>query len=134
MISEATLKGYQAKAKGAKIPQGTRLKKTGAPISEPEEELAWQLTGAGIPFRREVRFHPRRKYAADFAVGERPEVLLVEVEGQGRHQRRVGFEADAEKYAEALMLGFVVLRVTPRHIQKSLALRWITSILGQLST
>ena len=72
MISDADLAGYQAKASGKRIPAGKTTKK-GAPISAPEEQLAWQLTGAGIAYERNYAVHPRRKWTADFFI---PHCLL----------------------------------------------------------
>ena len=55
MISPADLHGYQARASGKRIPAGKQTKK-GEPISAPEEQLAWQLTGAGITYQRDYAF------------------------------------------------------------------------------
>jgi len=53
----------------------------------------------------------------------------MEVEGAvfvaGRHTRGSGFLADCEKYNEATLLGWSVLRVTDRHIKSGLALDWL---------
>jgi len=58
--------------------------------------------------------------------------LLVEVEGgsmmNGRHNRAQGFEDDCEKYNEALMLGYAVLRVTSRQVRNMKAIRWIIKL------
>ena len=128
MISPADLAGYRARASGKHIPAGKTTKK-GAPISAPEEQLAWQLTGAGIAYTREYEFHPRRKYRADFFC---PPCLLIEVQGSGRHTRFLGYENDMERQAEALMLGFVMLPVTPRQITQGKAQKWIQTILAKL--
>lgn len=80
----------------------------------------------------EVRFHPVRKWRADL-LWRAPKPLIVEVEGgvyvQGRHSRGAGLEADAEKYAEAMIAGFPVLRVTPRQVKTGQAVRWIEALL-----
>ena len=75
--------------------------------------LSWRSLG-GPELEREFRFHAERKWRADFA-----HVLsrtLIEVEGglyiQGRHNRPQGFAADAEKYLEAALAGWRVLRLT----------------------
>mgnify|MGYP001577975726 FL=1 len=77
------------------------------------EELAMDLTAAGIPFEREYRFAGPRKLRADFYV--RPD-LLIEVEGGswsgGRHVSGVGYRNDCEKYNAAVLLGWRVLRFT----------------------
>ncbi|WP_245693507.1 endonuclease domain-containing protein [Deferrisoma camini] len=100
--------------------------------SRAEEELAVQVQVAGLPEpEREFRFHPARKWRFDFSWPDRR--LAVEVEGgvwtQGRHVRGQGFEADCEKYAEAVAMGWRVMRVTPRQIRDGRALDWITRAL-----
>ncbi len=99
----------------------------------PADRLALLLDAEHIPYQREFSFHPRRRWRADFFLdGDRK--ILVEVEGGGwiqgggRHTRGLGFEKDMEKYAEALCLGFVVLRVTPRQIDTGLAVRWVQQL------
>ena len=82
-----------------------------------ELALAGQIAQAGLPEpEREYRFHPTRRWRADFAfVSQR---ILVEVEGgtkavgRSRHTSAAGYENDCEKYSEAALMGFVVLRVT----------------------
>jgi hypothetical protein len=64
---------------------------------------------------REHRFAPPRRWRFDFAWPSR--LLALEIEGgawvNGRHVRGRGYEADCEKYAEATLRGWKVLRVTP---------------------
>lgn len=95
--------------------------------------LVAQAQAVGLPTpETEVRFHPVRKWRADL-LWRQPRPLIVEVEGgvfiQGRHSRGAGLEADAEKYAEAMMAGFPVLRVTPRQVKSGQAVRWIEALL-----
>ena len=67
-------------------------------------------------WQREFRFHPTRKWRFDFAHHDCK--LAIEVDGLlwsgkgGRHQRGKGYEKDCEKMAEAMVLGWRVLRVT----------------------
>lgn len=100
--------------------------------SELEETLAFQLQAAGVPFEREVRFHPTRRWRADFVVDGR---VLVEVEGGvysgGRHTRGSGFVGDCEKLNEAALLGYQVLRVTRTHIESGEALTWVLRATGR---
>ena len=54
----------------------------------------------GPELEEELRFHPDRKWRADFAHAE--SMTLIEVEGgihvNGRHNRASGFLKDAEKF------------------------------------
>ena len=106
--------------------------------SPAEQTLAVQLEQAGIPFQREYKFHESRRWRADFMVPyygwDKTTALLIEVEGgayvQGRHTRGPAFEADCEKYAAAAILGYRVIRVTPRQVEDGRALSWIRQALG----
>lgn len=124
-----------------------------------EELLAKQLREAGLgQFVREQTFSPRgetwrfgrimnpvgrkkwewsrillpRKWKFDFAFIE--EKLVVEVEGgfgAGRHSRFSGFGNDAEKYNEAALCGWTVLRFDTSMVKEGVALdtvqRWMDS-------
>ncbi len=77
----------------------------------------WKLAN-GPPLEREYRFHPKRRWRADFAhLAAR---CLIEVEGgiwvNGRHNRAAGFNADLEKYLEASLAGWRVFRFGPDQI------------------
>ena len=113
--------------------------------SPAETLLAVQLEQAGIPFEREYRFAPPRRWRADFYVvtpegwrlglsNHRDYRLLVEIDGggfvAGRHGRGVGIEKDAEKQSAAAILGYRVIRVTPRQVEDGRALAWIKAALG----
>lgn len=73
----------------------------------------------GPALEREFRFHPTRKWRADFA--HLPSRTLIEIEGgiwiRGRHTTPRGFTADAEKYLEAAMGGWRVLRLVDQQIK-----------------
>jgi len=75
-------------------------------------ELLWAEAG-GPALQPEFRFHPTRKWRADYAHLESR--TLIEVEGGawvgGRHTRASGFVADAEKYLEAALGGWRVVRL-----------------------
>jgi very-short-patch-repair endonuclease len=61
----------------------------------------------------ELKFHPTRKWRADYAHHESK--TLIEIEGGawgGRHSRGAGFLGDAQKYWEATKLGWKVIRWT----------------------
>lgn len=101
-------------------------------MSRLEETLAIHIRAAGLPEpEREYRFHPTRRWRADFAFP--PQRLLVEVEGgihsNGRHVRGSGFQADAAKYNAAVLLGWRILRFTARDIRSGTALSVIEQAL-----
>ena len=77
----------------------------------------WQAA-SGPPLEREFRFHEKRKWRADFA--HLPSRTLIEIEGgiyvNGRHNRGAGFAADLEKYLEAGLAGWRVIRLGPNEI------------------
>lgn len=99
--------------------------------STAETLLAFQLRAMRIEHEREFAFCPGRRWRADFRIRD----LLVEVEGGawtgGRHVRGAGFEADCEKYAEAVALGYRVLRVTPGMVDSGQALDYVLRVVKQ---
>lgn len=89
----------------------------------------WTMLG-GAPLMREYRFAPPRRWRADFA--HLPSRTLIEIEGGiwrgGRHITPTGFIADCDKYNAATLLGWRVLRLTPKHITAA----YIQSLIQQL--
>jgi len=81
--------------------------------------LFWQSLG-GPALEREFRFHAERKWRADFANVESRTLMEIEggifIKGGGRHNRAAGFIADAEKYLEAFLAGWNVVRLTEAQI------------------
>ena len=91
-----------------------------------------QCRGTGLPVpAAEFRFHPSRKWRVDWMFVDAK--LAVEVEGgyaqAGRHTRAAGFLKDLEKYGELAILGYRLLRVTPRQVKSGEALRLVTRAL-----
>jgi very-short-patch-repair endonuclease len=90
-----------------------------APPSRLEKrfELLWRALG-GPDLVKEYRFHQARKWRADFA--HLPSRTLIEIEGgiwvNGRHNRAAGFAADLEKYLEAALAGWRVVRLGPKEL------------------
>jgi len=80
-------------------------------------ETLWRAHG-GPELEKEFRFHPVRKWRADFA--HLPSRTLIEIEGgiyiNGRHNRGAGFAADLEKYLEASLAGWRVVRLGPNEL------------------
>lgn len=93
--------------------------------------LALQIESVGLPEAElEYRFHPTRLWRFDLAW---PQYLLaVEIEGgiwlqtkEGRskgHANPKRFLEDIEKYNEAALAGYRLIRVTPPMIQNGQAL------------
>lgn len=86
-------------------------------------ETLWRQLG-GPELEREYRFHPERKWRADFA--HPGTQTLIEVEGgtwsHGRHNRAQGYAGDCDKYNHATLMGWSVFRLTrdmltPVHIE-----------------
>lgn len=101
--------------------------------SDGERALETHLRQASLPMPvHEYQFIPRRKWRFDFAWPDQK--LAVEIEGgtwaSGRHNRGEGFARDCEKYAEALCLGWRVLRVTTGQVESGQALAWIERLVG----
>jgi very-short-patch-repair endonuclease len=96
--------------------------------------LLWRVA-QGPPLEREVKFHASRRWRADFAhLATR---TLIEIEGGiflpggGRHSRGVGYAKDAEKYLEAVLAGWTVIRLTERQLEVDFIERivsWINTL------
>lgn len=90
-------------------------------LPEPETEYPFRGTSG------------KRRWRFDFAWP--PEALALEVEGGtwtgGRHTRAKGFANDCQKYNEAMLEGWRVLRVTGDQIRSGQAVLWVMEALGQ---
>lgn len=103
-------------------------------MSRLEDLFAVQIRGARLPTpERELVFANDRGWRLDFAWPHSG--LAVEVEGgihtRGRHTRGAGFEADCEKYNEAALSGWRVLRVTGEMVRDGRALKTIERALEE---
>ncbi len=89
----------------------------------------WEALG-GPPLEREFRFCPARRWRADFA--HQPSRTLIEIEGgiwnRGRHVSPQGFAKDAEKYLEAALDGWTVLRLTDKQLNPHTVARLIAYV------
>jgi very-short-patch-repair endonuclease len=109
-----TGKGAKNAAKGSKTGKKKAEKKERKPSSlEWQFEALWRETGLPMPMP-EFRFHPVRRWRFDYCFVN--EKIAIELEGgvysRGRHTRGKGYEADCDKYNQATLLGFRVLRFT----------------------
>jgi len=104
-------------------------------MSDLEDQLEFQMRAINLSPEKEYRFHPVRKWRADFAFPD--EKVLIECEGgvwgvgkkRGRHIRGEGFRNDCIKYNEAALCGYVVLRFTSDLISSGKALDMIEMVL-----
>ena len=87
-----------------------RYEKFFAALTCSAKELGWGEV------KSEFKFHPIRKWRADFAIPSAK--LLIEIEGgfwiQGRHSRGGGGESDMEKYNTSSIMGYALLRFSPK--------------------
>lgn len=69
----------------------------------------------------EYKFHPIRKWRFDYAIPTKK--IAIEIEGglwlQGRHNRPVTMIKDFEKYNEAAILGWRILKYTPSQVNNT---------------
>lgn len=83
------------------------------------------------PFEREHTFAPPRRWRFDFAWPS--QMLALEVEGGvwtgGRHTTSTGFLGDLEKYNEASIAGWTLLRVTPEQVHNGEALTLLERVM-----
>jgi hypothetical protein len=95
-------------------------------------ERQCQLVGLPTP-SVEVYFAKPRRWRFDLAWEERRFACEIEggvfMKGGSRHSRGKGFENDCEKYAEALIRGWRVLRVTTDMVRDGRALNYLERIL-----
>ena len=77
-----------------------------------------QLLNNILPgWEKELRFHPTRKWRFDYAHPLYKIAIEIEggvwVKGGGRHTRGAGYIKDMEKYNQAVICGWQLLRFTP---------------------
>jgi very-short-patch-repair endonuclease len=93
--------------------------------------LDTHLKAEKIPYKTEVRFAPPRRWRFDYVIGEK---LAIEVDGAvysgGRHVRGKGYEGDLEKFNEAVILGYRVLRFSTGQVKSGLAIDTIKRLIG----
>lgn len=131
-LAPAAAATLAAKA-GVSLPDAP-TRKTRIPHPEHARGLDTQCKALGLPVGLpEYRFHETRKWRSDRAWPEHK--LLVEIEGggftTGRHTRGQGFDNDCVKYAEAMIRGWRVLRVTTRMVKNGEAIRYLAHLLGR---
>lgn len=102
--------------------------------SDLELALLFQIRATKLPVPvTEYRFHATRKWRFDLAW--EPQKLAVEIEGGGwvggRHNQPQGSAKDMEKYDEAVLAGWRVLRFNAAMIHNGTALVMIERALRE---
>ena len=134
MTSSYSIAEYKKMIGASKPKRGSkRLKVKGEKVqSEGEVILASALRALNIEFEQEFQFHPTRKWRADFHLNGKK--ILVEVEGgiwsNGRHTRGKGYLGDLEKYNEATMMGYQVIRFSTEQVKSGKAIEQILNLIG----
>jgi hypothetical protein len=98
--------------------------------------IVGQLRMAGLPDPvEEYRFAPPRRWRFDLAWPDPAIKLAVEIEGGvwtgGRHTRPSGYLKDIEKYNQAAIMGWRLVRITPAMVKSGEALALIERALTQ---
>jgi len=102
-----------------------------------EDTLAFQLDALGIPYTREYKALPNRRFRWDFAIEPIAETrLLVEVQGGTHvpntgHTSGVAIQRDCEKHNLAVLAGFRVLMFTGKDVKSGVALAEIQEAYGR---
>lgn len=78
------------------------------------QEIGFLLTSLIDSYEQEYKFHPTRKWRFDYAIPDKK--VAIEYEGifsvKSRHTSLKGFTNDCEKYSEAAIMGWKVIRIT----------------------
>ena len=118
--------GRKTATKRKKKVKGAKVESVG------EAALIQQLRALKIEFVQEFKFHPTRKWRADFHIKNTK--LLIEVEGGiwsgGRHTRGKGYIGDMEKYNAATMMGYQVIRFSTDQVKSGHAIQQIEKMVG----
>jgi hypothetical protein len=113
-----------------------KLRRQRSPAVDWSEVLLEQIRLANLPPPlREYRFHAERQWRFDFCWKNHGYLVACEIEGGIWMQTKTGrskghahperFESDCEKYNEAALYGWLLLRVIPEMVRDGRALDWI---------
>lgn len=104
-------KGWTTKAVEKKT--GVKLK-TKKKTNHREDAIEQALIESKIKYIRGYKFSPTRKWKFDFAIPDHN--IAIEYEGGiysgGGHTRGAHYSSDVQKYREATLLGWTILRYT----------------------
>jgi very-short-patch-repair endonuclease len=101
-------------------------------VSKYEASMSIQMRALNLDPVREYRFMPPRRFRFDFAFPDSK--VALELEGGtwigGRHNRGQGYENDCEKYSEAAIRGWKVIRATGRMVKDGTAIELLKRALN----
>lgn len=120
---------HKPQADKAKRPKEPKPRKR----SEAEVLMEAQLWKAGLmPFCAEYRFYSERRWRFDFAWPDN--LVALEIDGglyvNGGHNRGSKIIDEHDKFNEAAIMGWTVLRVDPKKVRSGEALQLIKRALG----
>jgi len=96
------------------------------------KDLGEVLTILGIEYETEHKFHDRRKWRLDYVIPDYK--IALEYEGiygpKSRHLTVGGYRKDVEKYNEAALYGWLLLRFTHDHLASGEALNILERAIG----
>lgn len=132
-MSEAELVEFmQQRTRGRVVREPSRVEATTdnrASRRDYKADLVIQLETAGIRTVPEFHFTKPRKFRSDWKVEGLP--VLIEYDGgifmagKAGHSSVKGILRDIEKLNMAAIAGYIVIRVTPKHVVSGEALLWI---------
>lgn len=100
-----------------------------------EQDLKKIAKHFGFEVTEEVRFHPVRRFRFDYAIEALK--LGIEIDGglwiKGGHSTPKGILSDREKDAEALGIGWRVLRIPTDWFQDDRALKYTYAVVERLA-
>jgi hypothetical protein len=93
-----------------------------------------------VRWAKEFKFHPDRRWKFDFCVwneyepdGFAKSSWAIEIDGGGwiggRHNSGIGKQKDDEKFNHAALLGYKVLRFSPKQVLDGTAIAFIKKVL-----
>lgn len=107
------------------------------PKHDYKAEFVHQCWIVGIRLQPEFKIFDDRKFKADWRVADTK--ILVEFEGglfrMGKrgHNSVTGILRDIEKYNLCALAGWIVIRITPKHIVSGQALQWVEQAISRAS-
>lgn len=117
-------RGKQLKPKKLEWPKPPKVPR---PIVTLEGRLAQQMKEAELVFEQQYRWHPNRKFRADYAFIEQR--VLVELDG-AVHRIKNRFKADIRKRQEAILQGWTMLPISTDQVRDGTAVEIVKRALG----